>query len=201
MVKKMGLLDIFKRLFAPNRKKSSQRIRQSKSKKKVSRSQLKRKSKLASGKSTSARRKERSSFRKNVSSRLKKEVLKGKKASLPAKRTKAKRGKARVGTKASIRRSQKVAWRAKREGGVKETEIGLVTHYFGKISVGIIKLKAPLRVGDKIHIKGANDDFYQLVTSMQLNHQDISYAPRGAEIGIKVNQRVHENDKVYRVVE
>lgn len=198
----MGLLNIFKRLFAPNRrKKSSQKIPEGKSEKKVTRSRPKRKSKLASGRFTSARKRKRSPDRKNVSSRLRKEALKGKKASPADKRSKGKKDKVRIGTKASSRKPQKVARRAKREGGVKETEIGLVTHYFGKISVGVIKLKAPLRLGDKIHIKGANDDFYQLVTSMQLNHQDISSAPRGAEIGIKVNQRVHENDKVYRVVE
>jgi putative protease len=79
----------------------------------------------------------------------------------------------------------------------KEKEIGVVTHYFNKISVGIIKLKTPLGIGDKIHIKGAHDDFTQTVESMQINHQSVSRAPKGAEIGIKVAQRVHENDKVY----
>lgn len=83
----------------------------------------------------------------------------------------------------------------------KEQEIGVVTHYFGKISVGIIKLKAPLSVGDRIHIKGAHDDFTQTVNSMQLNHQDISSAKKGDEIGIKVTQRVHENDIVYKIID
>jgi putative protease len=81
----------------------------------------------------------------------------------------------------------------------KEKVIGVITHYFGKISVGVIKLKAGLKVGDKIHIKGAHDDFTQVVESMQFNHKDISYAKKGMEVGIKVIQRVHENDKVYKV--
>jgi putative protease len=79
----------------------------------------------------------------------------------------------------------------------KEKEVGIITHYFGKISVGIIKLKAPLAVGEQIHIKGVHDDFTQSVSSMQYNHKDISYAGKGLEIGIKVKQPVHENDKVY----
>ena len=80
----------------------------------------------------------------------------------------------------------------------KEKEIGVITHYFSKLSVGIIKLKAELKVGDKIHIKGAHDDFTQTVRSMQYNHKDISHARRGLEVGIKVPQKVHENDKVYK---
>ena len=81
----------------------------------------------------------------------------------------------------------------------REKEIGIVTHYFGKISVGIIKLKSALRVGDKIHIKGAHDNFTQLTKSIQVNHKDIADAKKGDEIGIKVTQAVHENDKVYKL--
>lgn len=81
-----------------------------------------------------------------------------------------------------------------------EKEIGRVIHYFGKISVGIIKLKMPLAVGERIHIKGAHDDFKQIVKSIQINHKDISRAPRGSEIGIKVTKKAHVNDKVYQVV-
>ncbi len=79
----------------------------------------------------------------------------------------------------------------------KEKEIGIITHYFNNISVGIIKLKAELNTGDKIHVKGAHDDFTQVITSMQVNHKDIARAKKGAEVGIKVPKRVHENDKVY----
>ncbi len=80
-----------------------------------------------------------------------------------------------------------------------EEEIGVITHYFGKISVGIIKLKKPLKAGEKIHIKGAHDDFTQVVKSMQHNHRDIAIAKKGLEVGVRVTRPVHENDKVYRV--
>ncbi|UCG35246.1 MAG: translation elongation factor-like protein [Candidatus Omnitrophota bacterium] len=74
----------------------------------------------------------------------------------------------------------------------------MITHYFGKISVGIIKLKSELRVGDKIHINGVHDDFSQVIKSMQINRKDVSCAKKGNEVGIKVARRVHENDKVYK---
>lgn len=77
-------------------------------------------------------------------------------------------------------------------------ELGVITHSFRKISVGIIKVKKPFKVGDKIQIKGMHADFKQTVKSMQYDHQDISLAKKGLEVGIKVAKPVHENDRVYR---
>jgi len=84
---------------------------------------------------------------------------------------------------------------------MQEQEIGVMTHYFGKVSVGIIKLQQPLKTGDTIHIKGAHDDFSQTVDSMQVDHKPVKEAKKGDDIGIKVKQKVHVNDKVYKVVE
>jgi len=83
---------------------------------------------------------------------------------------------------------------------MEENEIGTVTHYFGKISVGIVALSAPLAVGDTIHITGAHDDFTQTVDSMQIEHENVESAKGGDVIGIKVTGKVHPNDKVYKVV-
>ncbi len=79
----------------------------------------------------------------------------------------------------------------------KEKQIGKVIHTFNKISVAIIKLKADLKVGDKIHIKGRYDDFTQPVKSMQIEYKGIQSAGKGQEIGLKVIQRAHVNDKVF----
>ena len=79
-----------------------------------------------------------------------------------------------------------------------EKPIGVVTHWFGKISVGVIKLKSDLNVGDKIRIKGAHDEFVQRVNSMQVEHKDVARAVKGMEVGMKVARRVHENNRVYR---
>lgn len=74
-----------------------------------------------------------------------------------------------------------------------------MTHYFGHIPAGIIKLTAPLKVGDKIHFKGATSDFEQEVTSMQIDHKDVKEAKKGDEVGIQVTDRVREEDEVFLV--
>lgn len=81
-----------------------------------------------------------------------------------------------------------------------EKEIGTITHYYNHISVGIVELSDNLRVGDTIHIKGHSSDFTQKVDSMQIEHNNISEAKAGDVIGLKVIQRVHPRDKVYKVV-
>lgn len=115
--------------------------------------------------------------------------------------------KKRLAKRNPIRKPKKKTAKPKKKITVKKSktasaktrpqEIGLVTHYFGKISVAIIKLKRPLRVGDRIQIKGAQVDFSQTVRSMQYNHKDISIAKKAMEVGIKVPQPVHQNNKVY----
>jgi putative protease len=82
-----------------------------------------------------------------------------------------------------------------------EQEIGKITHYYNHLQVGIIELSAPLKIGDTIHIKGAHDDFTQKVESIQLEHKDVEQAGAGDAIGVKVSKKVHENDKVHKVVD
>ncbi|MBS7621334.1 translation elongation factor-like protein [Candidatus Bathyarchaeota archaeon] len=77
-------------------------------------------------------------------------------------------------------------------------EVGRVTHYFTKISVAVIELKAPLSVGDRIAIKGPTTDFEQVVESMQIEHKNVQRAEAGQSIGLKVAQRVREKDIVYK---
>lgn len=77
-------------------------------------------------------------------------------------------------------------------------EVGRVTHFFSKISVAVIELKAPLAVGDTIAIKGPTTDFEQAVESMQIEHQNVQKATAGQSIGLKVTQRVRETDIVYK---
>ena len=81
----------------------------------------------------------------------------------------------------------------------KLVEVGRVTHFYPKISVAIVELKASLNIGDKILIKGATTNFEQTVESMQIEHKNIERAEAGQIIGLKVKERVRENDKVYRI--
>ena len=82
---------------------------------------------------------------------------------------------------------------------MQEKEIGRITHYYGHLNVGIIELTDALKVGDTVHIKGHTSDFNQNVDSMQLEHADITEAEPGKIIGIKVSQKVHPHDKVYKI--
>lgn len=75
--------------------------------------------------------------------------------------------------------------------------LGKITHYFGKIDVGIVKLTSSLKIGDFIRIQTHAGDFVQPVESMQINHKNISAARPGAEIGLKVAQKVKEGDLVF----
>jgi putative protease len=77
-------------------------------------------------------------------------------------------------------------------------EIGRITHFFSKINVAVIELKAPLKVGDTIVIKGPTTDSQQVVDSMQIEHQNVQAALAGQSIGMKVAQRVRETDAVFK---
>jgi len=78
-------------------------------------------------------------------------------------------------------------------------EIGAVTHFFDKIGVAVIKLKAGLKAGEKIRIKGATTDFEQHAESMQVDMKPIAAGKKGQEIGMKVKDRVRPGDAVYIV--
>jgi len=81
-----------------------------------------------------------------------------------------------------------------------EKEIGLVTHFFSKIDVAIIKLKDELKVGDKILFRGGTTNFDQIVESMQIEHEGVEKAKAGQSIGLKVKDKVRENDVVYKEI-
>ena len=81
-----------------------------------------------------------------------------------------------------------------------EQEIGVVTHYYDKIQVAAIRLtKGALKTGDRVHIRGQVTDFGQAVASIQIEHAVVPEAKLGDEIGIKVDERVHEHDKVFKI--
>jgi putative protease len=81
-----------------------------------------------------------------------------------------------------------------------EKEIGKITHYYSNISVGIIALSDSLKVGDTIHIKGYSEDFTQSIDSMQIEHKEVSEAKSGDMVGIKVIQKAHPGDKIFKVI-
>ncbi len=78
-----------------------------------------------------------------------------------------------------------------------EKSVGKITHYYDKIGVAIIDLTAPLKLNQTIHIKGPHSDFNQPVTQLQCDHKDIQEGKPGEQVGIKVEQKTHENDEVF----
>jgi len=80
-------------------------------------------------------------------------------------------------------------------------EVGEVTHYFSRIGVAVVELRAPLSVGDRILVQGSTTDFEQTVDSMQIEHKNVQKAAKGQSIGLKMRERVRERDKVFRVLE
>lgn len=78
-------------------------------------------------------------------------------------------------------------------------EVGKVTHYFNKIGVAAVVLSKPLKIGDKIKIKGKTTNFEQVVESMQIEGKDVKEAMPGDLVGIKVIDRVRKKDVVYKV--
>ena len=75
--------------------------------------------------------------------------------------------------------------------------IGKVMHFYTNIGVAIIKFNTKVRIGTKLHFKGATTDFADTPKSMQYDHKPIATAPKGKQIGIKVKKRVREGDLVY----
>jgi len=76
-------------------------------------------------------------------------------------------------------------------------EVGKVTHYFPKVSVAVLELTAPIKVGDTIRVKRHDGGFTQQVSSMQIDHAQVSEAKPGQSIGLKMSERVHEGNKVF----
>lgn len=85
---------------------------------------------------------------------------------------------------------------------MKEIEVGRVADYFAKIGVVAIEITAEgIKVGDTLHFHGHTTDFNQVIKSMQIEHENVQEAGIGANVGIKVSDRVRAHDKVYKVVE
>ncbi len=77
--------------------------------------------------------------------------------------------------------------------------IGKITHYFGNIGVGVIELTDKLKVGDTIRIVGGETDLTQTVESMEVEHEGVQEAKKGDSIGLKVDQKVREGYKVFKI--
>ena len=79
-------------------------------------------------------------------------------------------------------------------------QIGKITHYFSNIEVAVIALTDILKTGEKIRIVGGEEtDFIQTVGSMEVEHQKVTEAKVNDAVGLKVDEKVRDGYKVYRV--
>ena len=81
-------------------------------------------------------------------------------------------------------------------------QVGVVVNFYAKPSVAAIKVTSgSIKKGDLLKYKGHNTDFTEEVASIEINNQSVEEAKANDLIGIKVTERVRENDKVYKVIE
>ncbi len=77
--------------------------------------------------------------------------------------------------------------------------IGKISHYFSNISVAVIELSDTLKAGETIRVVGGETDFTQEVDSMEVDHKKVEKAKKGDSVGLKINQKVREGYKVYKM--
>lgn len=83
-----------------------------------------------------------------------------------------------------------------------EEQVGVVIKFFAKPSVAAIEVtNGTIKIGEVLKFKGHTTDFTEDVVSMEVENQPIEEAKVGDLVGLKVKERVRENDKVYKVVE
>lgn len=113
-----------------------------------------------------------------------------------AKKKAKKKPKKKAKAKAKAKKKGKVKAKVRKQAKGPKV-IGQVEHYFGKIFVAAMKCKAPLQVGDYIHIKGATTDYTQKIESMQINHKEVTRARKGQDVGFRVRGKCRVGDTVF----
>lgn len=95
---------------------------------------------------------------------------------------------------------KKVAPKIKKKKSGEGKLIGRITHYFSNIEVAVINLTSPLKIKDTIRIVGGQEtDFEQKVISMQIDHEEVKLAKKGDSVGIKIDEKIHDGYKVYKI--
>ena len=77
--------------------------------------------------------------------------------------------------------------------------IGTVMNYFEHVGVAAIELSESLKLGDTLRFIGEENDFTEVVDSIQIKGVKFSSAKKGDQVGIKISEKVGKGAKVYRV--
>src|SRR3989344_8113445 len=104
--------------------------------------------------------------------------------------------------KAATPKKKVVAAKKPKEKPVRRAQgklIGKVEHYYDKIGVMALRLKDVLKKGDTIRIEGGDKSFKQKIVSMQIDHEVVTIAKQGSDIGVKVSKKAREGYRVYKI--
>lgn len=83
---------------------------------------------------------------------------------------------------------------------IKREAVGVVTNYYPKMSAAAVKLlEKGLSVGDHIIFEGSTTYLEQEVRSIVYEGGNVSSIENGNEIGLKVEDIVRKNDRVFRI--
>lgn len=99
--------------------------------------------------------------------------------------------------KVIIKKKKVVSRKAKVVKIKAEKPVGVVTHFYNKIKVAVVKFKEPVKVGEKVLFKGATTNFSQVIASLQYEHEQIKVSKKGQSLGLKVSKRVREGDEIF----
>jgi putative protease len=83
-----------------------------------------------------------------------------------------------------------------------EEQVAVIVKFFAKPSVAALEVtNGTIKKGDILRYKGHTTDFTEEISTMEIDNQVVDEVKVGDLVGVKVKERVRENDKVYKVVE
>jgi len=83
-----------------------------------------------------------------------------------------------------------------------DEQVAVIVKFFAKPSVAALEVtNGTIKKGDMLRYKGHTTDFTEEISSMEIDNQVVDEVKVGDLVGVKVKERVRENDTVYKVVE
>lgn len=83
-----------------------------------------------------------------------------------------------------------------------DIKIAKVSHYYDKLGVAVVTvMKQPLKVGDTVKVSGHDNEFNQKITSLQVEHKQVTEVAPGETAGLKVDKPVKEGDELFLIQE
>lgn len=78
--------------------------------------------------------------------------------------------------------------------------VGVITHFYPKVSVVAVQLVSDVRIGDEIIIDGKTSYSRQKIESIEKSGKKLERAGKGEVVGIKLKDKARKNDSIYAVV-